>query len=43
MFLVEQLVYLWVEYVLLLEEEVTLHFLEMALQHLQLNFPRCFP
>ena len=40
MFWVEQLVYLWVEYVLLLEEEVTLHFLEMALRHLQLSFPQ---
>ena len=35
MFLVAQLVYLWVGYVLLLLVEVTLDFLEMAVQHLQ--------
>ena len=37
MFLVEQQVYLWVGNVLLLWEEVTLHCIEMVVQHLHLG------
>ena len=40
MFLVRQQVYLCVGYVLLLWVEVTLHFLEMLTQHLQLGLPQ---
>ena len=37
MFLVEQQVYLWVGNVLLLWKEVTLHCIEMVVQHLHLG------